>query len=65
MERVTSGRPEVGTVLDLEGFGRCRVESNADPSAVILTAPGGGSLRVGERALVKLVLEREASNGDM
>lgn len=57
MERVTSGRPDVGTVLNLDGFGCCRVESNADPSLIALTTPAGGVMRIGERAFAGLFQE--------
>lgn len=48
---IRSGRPAVGTMLQLPGIGPATVTSNADPAMVTLETPAGTTLRIGERAL--------------
>lgn len=58
---VRSGRPAVGTTLQLPGIGPATVTSNADPAMVTLETPAGATLRIGERALAAALDE---SGGD-
>lgn len=55
MEMQPSGRPPVDTFLVLQGFGLVRVASNEDPSLVALETVNGVRLRIGEKALQKLI----------
>jgi|GEM_PF-5266345 hypothetical protein len=51
MMMTRSGRPEVGQTIEVPGHGRCTVQSNSDPSIVVLQTATGATLRIGERAL--------------
>lgn len=51
METIYSGRPAIGSQVNVEGIGLCEVMSSADPSLVTLKRPGGSTLKIGERAL--------------
>lgn len=55
MEIQYSGRPPVDTMVVLPDLGPVRVVSNEDPSLVALETPNGVRLRIGEKALRKLM----------
>lgn len=60
MNITRSGRPAVGQTAVVPGYGRCTVESNADPALVALRNERGTVLKVGEQALWRLLAGDDA-----
>jgi len=54
MNAERSGRPAVGDIVLVRGWhlAQFRVVDTSDPSLIVLEAPSGKHLRVGERAVV-------------
>lgn len=63
MEMKRSGRPAVGSTLEIPGRGMCVVVSNSDPSVIVFRAPSGANFRIGEYALRLALLS--AAGGDV
>ena len=56
METMTSGRPAVGDTVTVRGWhlSMFKVIDTSDPSLIVLEAPTGKHLRIGERAIVPI-----------